>query len=899
MNRLKKILKIVLIILVCLVGLLFATPYLFKGKIVSLVKKEINKNINARVDFEDVDISFFRHFPQVSIGLDGLQVTGKDFFAADTLIAAKRLDATVDIMSFFRGSEMKVRNVFLLSPRIHAIVTKEGFANWDIVKADTVAGADSSTTKPFNLQLQKYALENGYVKYTDAESDMHAEIENLNHSGSGDFTADEFILKTNTSADAVTFTYGAITYLAKVKTIVDADININNKNNRYSFSGVDALLNDLLINGKGHVQSIAGGYDMDISFKTPSSDFKKMLSLIPAVYATDFDKVKAEGKALVEGNIKGVYSDSTMPGYHIAMQVKDGSFKYTDLPKAISQINFDAVVDNPDGETDNTIVDIKNGHLQMDKDPFDFRVLVKKPLTSMFIDAAAKGRLNLSDVANYIKLENGTSLSGLLNADVAVKGNVSDLEKQQFGNFYAAGTVDVNKFNYTSVDYPTGVKIHQVNTVFSPAKVMVNNLSGQFQNSNFTGNGSIDNLLSYLISGKPLHANINFNADQLNLNDWIGVSADRTATGSEAKPFVVPANLDVVLNTRVGKVLYDKLDIRDLNGSLQIRDEAVNLDNVNGAAMDGVITVNGSYSTKESKANPAISLSYDVNQVDIQKTFYAFNTVQKLMPIGKFLSGKLTSALSANGRLGEHMDIDMSTLSGNGTLFLIEGFLSKFAPLEKIASTLNVNELQQITIKNVRAIFEFSNGKMLIKPFSLKVKDIDMEIGGLQGFGLDEPINYAVNLKLPRALMGPQGNQLVNSLVTAVNAKGIPMTVGETVNLKLDLEGTIKKPLIKVDLKQSGETLADQMKEQVKDFAQAKIDSAKNAARDTLASIKKQLAESAKEELRNKLFGIKDTSAVGDSTVPVRNPQDKTKESVKGLLDNLLKKKKKDTVGQQ
>jgi hypothetical protein len=275
-----------------------------------------------------------------------------------------------------------------------------------------------------------------------------------------------------------------------------------------------------------------------------------------------------------------------------------------------------------------------------------------------------------------------------------------------------------------------------------------------------------------------------------------------------------------------------------------------------------------------------------VDRVDIQKAFYAFNTVQKLMPIGKFLAGKLTSSLSANGKLGSNRDIDMSTISGAGNLLLIEGFLSKFAPLDKIASTLHVTELEKISLKDVRTYFEFSNGKMLIKPFNVKIKDIEMEIGGLQGF--DESLNYTINLKLPRELMGQQGNQLVNNLVSTVNSKGIPLKVGEMVNLKLEMGGTIKSPAIKVDLKQGGETLAAQMKEQVQEFAQAKIDSAKTAAKDTLESIKKQLGNAAKEELKNHLFG-KDTIST-DSTAPKKNPTKDVKESAKGLLNNILKK---------
>ena len=90
-----------------------------------------------------------------------------------------------------------------------------------------------------------------------------------------------------------------------------------------------------------------------------------------------------------------------------------------------------------------------------------------------------------------------------------------------------------------------------------------------------------------------------------------------------------------------------------------------------------------------------------------------------------------------------------------------------------------------------------------------------------------------------------------------------------------------------------------QMQEQVKEFAQAKIDSAKTAAKDTLNAIKKQLGDAAKEELSKKLFGTKDTIALADSTSTPKNPTQKTKESVKGLLNTLMKKKPKDSTQQK
>lgn len=889
MKRFKKILKITVISVLVIIALLVASTFIFKDKIVDLVKVEINKTLEADVDFKKVDISFFRHFPRVSIGLDELQIIGKPPFQADTLLYAKRFDAAVNIMSFFRGKDMNIYSVSVNSPRIHALVNKDGLANWNIVKEDSTEAQKES--KPFHLELKKYEIKNAYIFYDDKPGNISAEVVNLNHKGSGDFSSDLFTLITSTTADQVTYTYGGVPFLYKVKTNLDADLTIDNREDKYSFENLAASLNAMKITASGFLKMLEDGYDMDIQFKSPDTEFKNILSLIPVVYKKDFDKVTASGQAAFEGNVKGVYSEKTMPGYHVSMVIKNGAFKYPDLPKGIEQINLNAVVDNPDGETDNTVVNISNANLKIDKDPFSFRLLMKHPVTSMFVDAAAKGKLDLTQVSQFIKLEKGTQLSGLLNADLSVKGNVNDLEKQQYQNFFAAGNLDLSSFKYVSSDYPDGVFINTLNTSFTPSRVNISNLTGEYLKTKFSGNGQINNLMNYVFSNKPLSANINVNADKIDLNKWMGLASD-TTTQSDSGPFVVPANLNVVLNARAGEIDYDKINIRNLAGALTIDDETVKLNDIHGDAFDGTISIGGSYSTKLNKKKPSIALTYQVNKVDIQKTFMAVNTVQKLMPIGRFLSGSLSSSLNLHGNLDNDMEVDMSTLSGAGNLLLIEGVLSKFAPLEKIASTLNVAQLHNITMKDIKAFFEFSNGKLLVKPFTVKVHGIEMEIGGLQAF--DESIDYAVNMKLPRALLGTQGNQLINNLASAASSKGIPVNVGDVINLKLDLGGTIKNPTIKTDLKQTGESLAAQMEEQVKEFAQAKIDSAKSAAVDTLQSIKKQVTEAAKDELKKALLGGKDTDSTAEPESP-KNVADKAKESAKGLLKNILKKEKDTT----
>ncbi len=793
----KKILKIVSITLLVLIAVAFAAPYLFKNQIVAKVKEVINKKLNATVDFKEVDISFFRHFPKVAIGLDELQVIGIGVFSKDTLVAAKRIDAAVNIMSMIKGKDMTIYSVTVESPRIHAIVNKDSAANWDIMKPDTAAVA-AGEAKPFKMALQQYAIHNAYISYKDETTAIGTEINNLNHEGSGDFTSDLFMLQTMTNADAVTVSYGGVPYLSNAKVSADAAIQVDNKNNVYSYNTDKILVNDLVIASKGSIKNLLEkGYDMDISFKASSTDFKNLLSLVPAVYKNDFSKIKTSGSAIFGGFVKGIYNETSIPAYHVDLEVKDGFFQYPDLPKPLQHVNIKAQVDNPDGITDHTVVNVANAHLEMDNDPFDIRLLVKNPVSNLFVDAAAKGKLDLSKVAQLVKLEAGTKLSGLLNADMFVKGNVKAIEQQQSDQFTAGGTVDLNNFFYASKDYPVGVAINQLKTNFTPAKVDITTLTGKYLSTTFSGSGQINNLVNYMLHSKPLDAVLNVAADKVNLNEFMGTSTDTATKGPAAAPFAVPANLDVIVNAKVDNLQYDDLAINNLSGSLRINNEAVAIADVKGNALDGTIAVNGLYSTKESKTKPDIAFTYDVDKVDVQKTFKAFNTVQAIMPIGKFIAGKLTSQLTVKGKLGDNMMPDLNSLTGSGSLLLIEGFLSKFAPLDKIATTLNVKALEQISVKDIKNYIEFSNGKVLVKPFNVKVSNIDMEIGGLQGF--DQSLDYVINMKLPRALMGEKGNQLVNNLVTQVNSKRVPEKVRDVVNLNLKQGGLATKPTPKTD----------------------------------------------------------------------------------------------------
>jgi hypothetical protein len=227
----------------------------------------------------------------------------------------------------------------------------------------------------------------------------------------------------------------------------------------------------------------------------------------------------------------------------------------------------------------------------------------------------------------------------------------------------------------------------------------------------------------------------------------------------------------------------------------------------------------------------------------------------------------------------------LSSLTGDGDLLLLEGVLSKFTPVDALASKLNIQQLQNISLKDVKTWFSFANGRVTVKPFKLNVSGIGMEIAG--SHGIDQTIDYALNMAVPRSLIGTQGNALVNNLVSQANSKGVPVKVGDMVNFAVKMGGTITKPTLKTDLKDVAGNAVNDIKKQLEDEAKARVDSAKRVVKDTVNAIKKQVVNDAKNELIKQLSGNKDTSNSG-----VNNTTNNAADKVKGALNSIFNKKK-------
>ena len=425
----KKGLLITLGVVAFILGVLLLIPVLFKDQIQEKINQEISKSVNAQVvlDPQKISLSVFRNFPNITISVDDFALIGKaDGFAGDTLFAAKTTRLVADIMSVISGDKIKIKGFLLDQPLILTKFTKDGKMSWDIAIPSEEPTEESDTTEPseFNVGIEEWEIKNGRIVYIDESMPMFMEMLNFNHKGKGDLTQETFVMDTWTKSDKTFIEFDGVKYLNGAVLEATAKMDMNYEKMIFKFLDNEFKVNDFAMGIDGEFAMPGDDMVFDMTYKAKETNFKTLLSLVPAIYAKDFETVKTEGTLAFDGWIKGVMNDSLMPGYALNLVVNNAMFQYPDLPTAVKNIAIDLHVMNKDGKNENMFVNLKKLHLEMGANPVDAKIIVEG-LEPSKIDANIQATLNLEDVTKFYPLDSIT-LKGLFSIDVQANGVYSE-----------------------------------------------------------------------------------------------------------------------------------------------------------------------------------------------------------------------------------------------------------------------------------------------------------------------------------------------------------------------------------------------------------------------------------------------------------------------------------------
>ena len=592
--RLKKILTITAITLVVIIGVLVAIPFLFKDKIIAAVKTAANQSLTATLDFRDVNISVFRHFPQLSVGLEGLEITnGPGPFEGVKLVKCERLDVTVDLFTAISGDNISIKGLYFDKPEIKVYALSNGDANYDITKPvpEAAPAAESSGA----IKLEYYEITDGKILYDDRSLEMIAELEGVQHSGSGNFAGDLYDFVMETDADKLSVNYGGVQYLSKAKAYWKATLGMDMKNMKFTFRENEMKVNDLDMSLDGFVQMPDNTEDiiMDLKFGTPANTFKSLLSIVPGAYTQDFNGVQANGTIKFEGFAKGVYNETTYPAFKLHFLVGNADFKYPALPLGVSDINVDANINSPTSSMNDMTINIPKFGLKIGSNPLEGYFNLKTPESDPTVDTRVSGVLNLGELSKAFPMEGIQELSGIIRSNMTIRAAMSQIDAGQYDQVDMSGEFGMSGITYRASDMPT-VKINNLATSLTPQRLDIQDFDAILGKSDLRASGSIDNLLAYFSTTKTMTGKMNFSSGYFDANEWM----EEETTG-EVVPSDVPAEeeamfdrWDLVMDGKIGKLKYDVYDITNLSAAGHFTPNKMNISGF-GLTMNGNSDLSG------------------------------------------------------------------------------------------------------------------------------------------------------------------------------------------------------------------------------------------------------------------------------------------------------------------
>ncbi len=870
----KKVFKIILGVLLLFIAVIIAIPILFEDKIIDLVKQTANENLNATFDFKDADLIIFKSFPNAEVSLQEVSLVNKFPFEGDTLFKAKDIALQLPIKQLFKNSgSLSITSFMIRGANLAIKIDSSGNANYDISNKQAENKAEnSSDSGNFQLALDSYEITNSEISYIDVSSKIELKLKDFNHSGNGNLSAQKSDLKTKTIT-LTEFTYDSVKYLSNNQIAFDAIIGIDLAENTYTFLENTLQINQLPLVFDGFVKLNEDSQEINMKFKTPSTNFKNFLALIPEVYSKSLTGVTTTGNFDVSGTVNGVVDENHIPQFDIFINSKNASFKYPDLPKTIENIHINTEIGNKTGIVKDTYVVIDTLSFKIDEDIFNASAKITELTENLNVAAKLRGTINLGNLEKAYPAEELKNLKGNLYVNAIAGFDMLSIEKEQYQKTKVSGAFIISDFTYKGADLSNPLLISKAAVTLKPQKVLLDDFNAKIGSTDLSMHGNIDNLLGFFFNNEDMQGNFDLASTKFVVNDFMSSKPKDSiskSVNSTAQSIKIPSFLNVTIKTKALTVLYDNITLKNVSGTLILKDQKALLQDMKSSVFDGLIGFTGSVNTKENILTFQMDLNFD--KINVAESFTALSLFQALAPIAIAIDGRLNSTLKITGNLKEDLSPDLNSLNGSVSTQLISSNLEtgKIPTLQLLEQNLQFLNIKKLNLDKLKVNLQFENGKVLINPFTVNYRDIKLDVSG--GHGFDNTMNYNTKINVPVKYLGKDASQLIARL-SEQEREEIEIPVNALIT------GTFKNPIVKTDLQAAVTTLAQQLAAKQKD----------------------KLVQQGTEKITNTINDfINKNEKTKDSTVTdtVKTKNNATEAVVKDVLNSFFssKKKKKDSI---
>jgi hypothetical protein len=579
-------------------GLLIALlvfPFLYRDKFTQYIKKEINNRIHGKLEFSSADISLIKNFPNISLSLHEVDITGQNPFNNTVLFKSKTVTLGFDLKRLIvsRFKEYQLTKLDLEEPEANLITSKTGIFNLTDLLNQKPSSPTSNTG--LDLYLDKIKISKGRLQYIDSSSQFYLGISGLTHLSQGNYKGNSLSLNHTTSFDSLNYITGGSALLKNVSGSWSGPLNINLDLKSYTFGANQIALNAFNLRLQGSVsQKPDLSFAINLVLNTPDNDLKQFISLIPGGYKAHFKELKATGAFSGEGSIVGDYNSKTgaFPIIQFSSAIDNGVVKYNHLPYPIQNIQLKLAFQSLDSLGSHFKVDIPIYSLEVEHEAIKGNLTIIQVKTGTTIKGESKGDITLETLSKALPVDS-LLMAGNLKFDTHFDFAMNDIsnkayEKIKMDGMIKADQLKVKYLSYLPIDIPHGT------ATLNPRSTLLDLQNAHYGRSDIQGRISISNPLAFFTKDiSQASIDMDIKSHVLDINEILKQNESKpTSPGSFQDESMVP-HLNLFIHTTVDGLMYKDYDISQAKMDGTLKNDTMKIKNLDLNLNQSRLAING------------------------------------------------------------------------------------------------------------------------------------------------------------------------------------------------------------------------------------------------------------------------------------------------------------------
>ena len=796
-----------------LISATFILVYFFQDRLIRLAIEEINKNLNTKIEVEQIDLTLWKKFPQASLEFKNVrcdEVTEQ--VEKNKLLEAESVFLSFDVWDFFTGN-YTFKRIDVVNAKAYLRINEKGKSNFDILKKQHQK--KDSVTSDQAFQFSKVMLKNVEVDFIDEQLQhvIHITVHRLDLKGKFSEKRHTSRLRGKLFIDRLAF--HDETYVQHRQVEINVGFDNNSETKQITIDKGQIGVENLKIEASGIFRTDSTGY-VDLNLEGKKLNIQSFISLLPGEWRKFENEYRSEGEFFLKSKIRGKTSRGNIPDMEFNFGVRHGVITYKPTQTQMKNLNLTGrFISVKNGKEWGAYINQLNGKLKntLLSGNFSYEML-GHPVMKF----SAKGLADLSEIYAFIPLPGISSMQGMIELDVIFEGSAKNTREFTFDDYQRSSLNGIAQLNNVTIQMEN--QRHPFSNMkgtleFNRSDAIIRNLSGTVGNSDLTLNGSVKNLPAYLfISDAPLHIDANARSSHVVLHEWLSSEEKDKPVNQPVHEFhlKLPDRVNVSLNMQIGKLEFNKFHAENIQGVFTFRNRSLQAESVTMHAFGGLVKLSG---IANGKQDPLIRVNAEVSLQGIllNRLFEECGNFGQKTITHENLNGKVDAFINLSMNFTDALMVELPSVLVNSQVTIQNGELIRLKSLDALSKFIRLEELRHVKFATLTNQIRIENETIIIPEMQINSSAINLVLSGTHTF--KNQVDYRFNVFLKDLLA-----QKFKKNRKQEEFGEIIQDEDTGARLYLKMTGTVDDPIVAYDTKGVREKIKQDLKEEKKDLKQ-------------------------------------------------------------------------------